>query len=192
MLKNIRGDFKAHGNRWTWGFWAMVVYRFGRWRYGIRWRWLRLPFSAFYKLAFFWIQGKGIELPCEVEVGRNFRIDHQGAIVISGYAVFGDNCVIRQGVTVGLARPEHPAAPRVGNNVDFGAGAKVLGAIVIGDHVRIGANAVVLQDVPSNSIAVGIPARILPITRGGEGGDSSKVDASTFPNGTEEPPAPGE
>lgn len=162
MFDRIRDDFIAHKRQFSWGFWAMVVYRFGRWRYGIRPRFLRVPFSLLYKGWFFWIQGKGIELPCEVEVGKNFRIDHQGGIVISGYAKFGDNCVIRNGVTVGLAHPDDPIAPIFGNDVDIGTGAKILGRIHIGDHVSIGANAVVLRDVPANSIAVGIPARVLP------------------------------
>jgi serine O-acetyltransferase len=104
----------------------------------------------------------GIELPCEVTLGRRFRIDHFGGIVISGDAVFGDDCVIRNGVTVGLKNTGHRAAPAIGNRVDIGAGAKILGSIRIGDDVSIGANAVVLIDVPSNSIAVGVPARVLP------------------------------
>ena len=130
----------------------MVVYRFGRWRYRIKPRLLRLPFSLLYKLLFFSIKGKGIELPCEVEVGDGFRIDHQGGIVISGYAKIGKNCVVRNGVTIGLARVDDPVAPVIGDNVDIGAGAKLLGRITIGNNVRIGANAVVLTDIPSGSV----------------------------------------
>jgi len=104
----------------------------------------------------------GIELPCEVLVGRNFQIEHSGGIVVSGFASFGDNCTLRNGVTVGLRRVENPCAPKIGNNVDVGAGAKLLGDISIGDNVLIGANAVVIDNIPSNSIAVGVPARILP------------------------------
>lgn len=140
----------------------MVVYRFGRWRYTIRQRWLRLPFSLLYKaLKPFSEILTGIELPCEVTLGRRFRIDHFGGIVISGDAVFGDDCVIRNGVTVGLRHTGQRGAPVLGNRVDVGAGAKILGAIHIGDDVAVGANAVVLCDVPSNSIAVGVPARVL-------------------------------
>ena len=104
----------------------------------------------------------GIELPCEVTLGRRFRIDHFGGIIISGDAVFGDDCVIRNGVTVGLKNTGFRGSPILGDRVDVGAGAKILGKIRIGDDVSIGANAVVLTDVPSNSIAVGIPARIIP------------------------------
>ncbi|MGH9577257.1 MAG: serine O-acetyltransferase, partial [Terriglobales bacterium] len=85
-----------------------------------------------------------------------------GGIVISGYAKFGDNCRIRNGVVVGLQRVDQPCAPVIGNNVDIGAGAKVLGRITIGNNVLIGANAVVTCDVPDNSIAVGVPAVIKP------------------------------
>ena len=141
----------------------MLVYRFGRWRYGIRPRLLRLPFSVIYKfLKPISEILTGIELPCEVALGRRFRIDHFGGIVISGDAVFGDDCVIRNGVTVGLRHTGKRGSPIVGNRVDIGAGAKILGPVHVGDDVAIGANAVVLKDVPPNSIAVGVPARILP------------------------------
>jgi serine O-acetyltransferase len=162
VFQNIRADFNAHGrDLGSQGFWALLVYRFGRWRYGIRPRLLRLPFSLLYKLLFKGVQVvAGIELPCEAKLGRNFVIDHFGGIVVSGYAVFGDNCRIRNGVVVGLARTDDPCAPVIGDNVDIGAGAKVLGRIRVGNNVSIGANAVVIRDVPDNSIAVGVPAVI--------------------------------
>jgi serine O-acetyltransferase len=164
MFDTIREDLKTHKGDWgRQGFWAMAVYRFGRWRYGIRSPLVRKPLSLAYRLLYKTVQVlAGIELPCEVEVGKNFRIDHFGGIVVSGFARFGNNCVIRNGVTVGLRHVEKPAAPRIGDNVDIGAGAMVLGDITIGDNVLIGANAVVITDVPPDSIAVGNPARILP------------------------------
>jgi serine O-acetyltransferase len=156
MFANLKEDLKTHKGDWSCqGFWVMIVYRFGRWRYTIKSGLIRKPFSLLYKILYKFIQViTGIELPCEVVVGRNFRIDH------FGFATFGDNCVIRDGVTVGLRRVDDPVAPQIGNNVDIGTGAKVLGDITIGDDVVIGANAVVLVDVPSNSIAVGVPAKI--------------------------------
>jgi serine O-acetyltransferase len=164
MFEDIRDDLRAHNGDWgAQGFWVMLVYRFGRWRYRLRLAFLRKICSFFYKMLFKFVQiATGIELPCEAEVGRNFVIDHFGGIVVSGYAKFGDNCRIRNGVTVGLSRIEEKFAPVIGNNVDIGAGAKLLGAITIGDNVIIGANAVVLCDVPSNSIAVGVPAMVKP------------------------------
>jgi len=162
MFTNLKEDLKTHKGDWgSQGFWVMAVYRFGCWRYTIKSALLRKPFSLLYKILYKFIQViTGIELPCEVSVGKNFRIDHFGGIIISGFASFGDNCVIRDGVTVGLRRVDDPVAPKIGNNVDIGTGAKVLGGITIGDSVVIGANAVVLEDVPSDSIAVGVPARI--------------------------------
>ena len=162
MFANLKQDSKTYKGDWSCqGFWVMIVYRFGCWRYTLKSALLRKPFSLLYKILYKFIQViTGIELPCEVSVGKNFRIDHFGGIIISGFTSFGDNCVIRDGVTVGLRRVDDPVAPKIGHNVDIGTGAKVLGAITIGDNVVIGANAVVLEDVPSNSIAVGVPARI--------------------------------
>ncbi len=165
MFTNIRADYQAHGRHLgAQGFWVMLVYRFGRWRYGVRPALLRKVFSLVYRVLFKLVQIiTGIELPCEVEVGRNFVIDHFGGIVVSGYARFGDNCRIRNGVVVGLRHVEQPTAPHIGNNVDIGTGAKLLGGIRIGNNVHIGANAVVLCDVPDNHIAVGVPAVVKPL-----------------------------
>jgi len=164
VFNNIRHDLAAYDGDWSCqGFWVMLVYRFGRWRYGFKLAIIRRPLSLLYKILYKVIQiVTGIELPCEVSIGRNFRIDHFGGIIISGFARFGDNCIVRNGVTIGLKNLEEKAAPDIGNNVNIGAGAKILGAITIGDDVAIGANAVVLEDVPDGSLAVGIPARIKP------------------------------
>jgi serine O-acetyltransferase len=168
VFKHIRADLVAHGGNWgAQGFWALVVYRFGRWTYALPHPVLRKGFGLVYRLSYKCIQiVTGIELPCEVVIGRNFVIDHFGGIVISGYARFGDNCRIRNGVVVGLARVDDPCAPVIGNCVDIGAGAKLLGRITVGDHCLIGANAVVVRDVPAYSVAVGVPAVVRPRRRG--------------------------
>jgi serine O-acetyltransferase len=164
MFKNLREDLQAYEGKWgAQGFWVMVVYRFGRWRYGVRPAIVRKFFSLIYHILFKFVQIiTGIQMPCEVDVGRNFIIDHFGGIIISGYAKFGDNCRVRNGVVIGLRRVEEKFAPIIGNNVDIGAGAKLLGPIRIGDNVLIGANAVVVSDVPDNSVAVGVPAIVKP------------------------------
>ena len=163
VFSNIRADLAAHnGDISSQGFWVMLVYRFGRWRYGVKPAVVRKLFSLIYKFFFKLVQIlTGIELPCEVPIGKNFRIDHFGDIIISGYASFGDNCILRNGVTVGLKNIDEKTAPQIGSNVNIGAGAKLLGGITIGDNVDIGANAVVIQSVPDNCIAVGVPARIV-------------------------------
>ena len=162
MFENIRNDLSVYKGNWAaQGFWVMLIYRFGRWRYEIKFVPLRKLCSFFYKFFYKIVQIiTGIELPCEVEVGEGFVIDHFGGIVVSGYAKFGHHCRIRNGVVVGLKNVEDVVAPVFGDYVDIGAGAKVLGRIKIGNHVHIGANAVVLTDVPDNSIAVGVPAVI--------------------------------
>jgi serine O-acetyltransferase len=160
MFDLIRADLRAHRNDWgAQGFWVMVIYRFGRWRYTVRPALLRKLLSLIYKVLYKLVQiVTGIELPCEVDVGPGFVIDHFGGIVISGYAKFGANCRIRNGVVVGLSHVADPCAPQFGDNVDIGTGAKILGRIRIGNNVAIGANAVVLCDVPDNCVAVGVPA----------------------------------
>ena len=164
MFKNLREDLRAYRGDWlAQGFWVMVVYRFGRWRYTLRSPWLRKPCSLVYRLLYKSVQViTGVELPCEVPVGQGLVIEHFGGIVVSGFAQLGAHCRLRQGVTIGLARTDRPCAPRLGDHVDIGAGAKLLGDIRIGNHVLIGANAVVLQDVPDHCIAVGVPAVVRP------------------------------
>jgi serine O-acetyltransferase len=163
MFENLREDFAAHDrDPWRQGFWALAVYRFGGWRYGVRPRLLRAPLSFVYRCLKLAVQMLGgIDLPCEAQVGRRLRIEHFGGIIVSGDAVLGDDCVIRNGVTIGLRRAGTRGAPRLGHRVDVGAGAKLLGPIQIGDDVAIGANAVVLSDVPAGHVAVGVPARVL-------------------------------
>lgn len=141
----------------------MLVYRFGRWRYSVRPVLLRKMFSAVYHVLFKLVQiVTGIELPCEAEVGDGLVIDHFGGIIVSGHTRIGERCRIRQGVSIGLRHVHDVQAPVIGNDVDIGAGAKLMGPIIIGDGVLIGANAVVLTDVPANSIAIGIPAVVRP------------------------------
>jgi serine O-acetyltransferase len=164
MLASLREDWLLYErDPFRQGLWVMIVYRFGRWRYGLRSPLARVPMSLLYKLARTAMHVlTGIDLPCEAQVGRRLRIDHFGGIIVSGDAVIGDDVILRNGVTIGLKRTNERGAPVIGNRVDIGAGAKILGAIRIGDDAVIGANAVVVHDVPAGATAVGIPARTLP------------------------------
>lgn len=159
----IREDWGIYErDPWRQGMWVMLVYRFGNWRYGLRNALMRKLMSLVYKwLKIFSQILTGIDLPCEAKVGRRFKIEHFGGIVISGDAVIGDDCVIRHGVTIGMRHSKERGSPVLGNRVEVGAGAKILGSITIGDDAEIGANAVVLRDVPAGAIAVGIPAKII-------------------------------
>lgn len=104
----------------------------------------------------------GVEIHPAVEVGKRFFIDHGTGVVIGETAVIGDDVTIYQGVTLGgTGKDTGKRHPTIGNNVMIGAGAKVLGPLVIGDNSRIAAGAVVLEDIPPNSTAVGVPARVV-------------------------------
>lgn len=104
----------------------------------------------------------GIEIHPGAKIGRRCYIDHGMGVVIGETAEIGDDCLIYHSVTLGgVSSKKGKRHPTVGNNVLIGAGAVLLGDIVIGDNVKIGANAVVLTDVPSNATAVGAPAKII-------------------------------
>ena len=145
------------------GFWALQVYRFGHLRYRFSSKLVRYPLGVlhilFAKLAEIVC---GVTIGVSASIGRRLIIEHSGSIVIHGNSVIGDDCIIRQGVTIGNKRMDDPfGAPVLGNRVNVGAGAKILGRVHIGNDVEIGANAVVICDVPDGAIAVGIPARIV-------------------------------
>jgi serine O-acetyltransferase len=142
------------------GFWALVIYRFGHARFKYKSKLIRVPWGAVHlillKLSEVFL---GITIGCSAKIGRRLCIEHFGGIVIHGASVIGDDCMIRQGVTIGNRQPDKPFdAPILGSRVSVGAGAKILGKVVIGDDVSIGANAVVIKDVPANHVAVGVPA----------------------------------
>jgi serine O-acetyltransferase len=156
-------DLKTHRERaLALGFWALVVYRFGHARFVIRNKILRAPWTLVYivlhKLVEIFF---GISIGSTARIGRRFEIEHHGCIVIHGAAEIGDDCLIRQGVTIGNSGADDPlGAPKIGNRVHIGAGAKLIGRITIGDDVIVGANAVVIRDVPSAVIVAGVPAII--------------------------------
>lgn len=164
MLMQVREDYQAHGRDWTKpGFRAVAVHRFGVWRMSVRSKALRAPLSLLYRWAFRRCRNVyGIELPYTVRLGRGVVFEHQGGIVIHGNSVIGDRCIIRQNCTLGI-RSLHAldAAPVLEAAVNVGAGAVILGRVTIGERAAIGANAVVLDDVPADALAVGVPARII-------------------------------
>ena len=102
----------------------------------------------------------GITLPVTADIGPGLRIWHFGNIVVHADVVMGANCTLRHGVTIGNRHADGPV-PRVGDNVEFGAYAQVLGAIRIGNNCKIGAMSLVLCDVPDGATAAGIPARVI-------------------------------
>ena len=104
----------------------------------------------------------GIEIHPGAKIGKGLMIDHGMGVVIGETAVIGDNCTLYQGVTLGgTGKDTGKRHPTLGNNVMVGAGAKVLGPFNIGDNTKIAANAVVLKEIPEESTAVGIPAKVV-------------------------------
>jgi serine O-acetyltransferase len=171
LIRLIREDLATHGGDWTRpGFRALAVYRFGVWRMTVRTRLFRAPLSGLYRHYYRHVRNHyGIELPYSATVGRRVVIEHQSGIVIHGASVIGDECIIRQNCTLGIRRIDGQAAttaPVLGRGVEMGAGAVILGKVNIGDYAKIGANAVVLSDVPPHALAVGIPATIKALKPG--------------------------
>jgi serine O-acetyltransferase len=125
------------------------------WRHG--WRWLARWLSHWSR----WLTG--IEIHPGATIGRRVFIDHGMGIVIGETAEIGDDCTLYHGVTLGGTswRKKEKRHPTLGRNVVVGAGAKILGPILVGDEAKVGSNAVVVRDVPPGATAVGIPARIL-------------------------------
>lgn len=106
----------------------------------------------------FWSIVTGADIPINCQIGGGLLIPHPNGVVIAPDAVIGPNCLLFQQVTIG---GDGTGVPVLGGHVDVGAGAKILGPVRVGEHARIGANAVVVHDVPAYATAVGVPAKIV-------------------------------
>jgi len=138
------------------GFHAVLMHRLAHQLYMKRIRFLARIVSQIGR-AF-----TGIEIHPGARIGRRFFIDHGMGVVIGETAEIGDDVLLYQGVTLGGTGNERGKRhPTIGNNVIIGTGAAVLGNIVVGDHVRVGAGSVVIRTVPANSTVVGIPGRVV-------------------------------
>jgi len=138
------------------GFHARQLHRLAHWLYTNRVP--VLPGAISFFTRFF----TGIEIHPGATIGEGLFIDHGMGVVIGETAIIGDDCHLTQGVTLGgTSNRREKRHPTLGNNVVVGAGAKVIGAIEIGDHVRIGAGSVVLTNVPPFATVVGVPGKIV-------------------------------
>lgn len=141
--------------------WAIWVYRFGRRLDRREDGPLKELMTKFYWLLFRFVETlTGISLPKSASIGPGLRVWHFGNIFIHPDAVIGANCTLRHGVTVGNRREDGPV-PIIGDNVEFGAYAQVIGGVRIGNHCKLGAMSVVLTDVPDETTVAGIPARVV-------------------------------
>ena len=150
------------GNIFDPGFWAIALHRYGNWRMAIRPRFLRMPFSLTHRSLSWLVELLGgIHLPYTVRLGRRVRIWHHGGIVLHARSI-GDDVHIRHNTTFGIAsRDRLRAIPTIESRVDIGCGVCVLGHVTIGHDSQIGANAVVVTDIPPYSTAVGVPAHVI-------------------------------
>lgn len=140
------------------GLHAVIFHRIAHWFYLRKFYLIARLISQFSRFL------TGIEIHPGAKIGKGLLIDHGSGVVIGETAEIGDNCLIYQGVTLGGTGKEHGKRhPTLGNNVMVGSGARVLGPFKVGDNAKIAANAVVLEEVPENSTAVGVPARIVRI-----------------------------
>ena len=138
------------------GFHAVMIHRLSHWCWTQDWKTVARVVSHAGRFL------TGIEIHPGARIGRRVFIDHGMGVVIGETAEVGDNCVIYQGVTLGgTGKDRGKRHPTLGDNVMVGAGAKILGPFRVGDNSKIAANAVVLEEIPPNSTAVGVPARIV-------------------------------
>lgn len=119
------------------------------------------PIRLLYRIVIDWVMG--VDIPTKVIIGRRCVLYHSTALVINEAVVIGDDCVLRHSVTIGNKMTDvgESASPLIGNGVEIGAGAIILGPITIGDGAKIGAGSVVTRSVDSNVVVVGNPARVI-------------------------------
>ena len=167
LVSQLREDWQTHGRAWTFpGFQAVATYRLGRWAMPGQTPAQRLGRFA-YRAASVAVRGLyGIELHVTADIGRRFKVSHQSGIVIGKKVQIGDDCRIRQNVTIGSfgslgSKGRKEGHPVLGDRVYVAAGAVILGDVTIGDDAHIGPNAVVMTDVPAGSTAFARPATIL-------------------------------
>lgn len=157
----IAEDFETHGrDLFAQGFWALFWHRFGNWRMGVRPSVARVPLTVIYRVMTKMCQWVcGIDLPYNVRVGRRVKLEHFGGMILIATAI-GDDVIIRQNTTFGIATLENlHQRPVIGDRVQIGVGAVIVGPVLIGNDAIVGANAVVVANVEPATIVGGVPAK---------------------------------
>ncbi len=146
------------------GLLAVVVFRYGGWVRKCRIPILKQIMEAYYHLAYNWVRFRlQIEIPRDTTIGPGFRVDHYGCILINSQSTIGRNVTISQGVLLGGTET---GAPTIGSDINCGVGVKIIGAIVLGDCMKIGAGSIVTKSFEGGQIIAGVPARVLrPLLR---------------------------
>jgi len=159
----VREDLETHGDDlFSQGFWALFWHRFGNWRMSVKPKVLRAPFSLLYRAMFKaseWFCG--ISLPYTTLVARRVCLEHFGGMILVPVSI-GSDVTVRQNTTMGIpSNRAKSARPVIEDHVDIGAGAVIVGDIIIGRGAIIGANAVVTKPVPPYAVVVGVPGRVI-------------------------------
>ena len=164
LMNDIRADYRRHGaSVRNLAFWAVATYRFGNWANSLPSP-LKWTGGKIYGVLSFYVEiTSGIWLNREARIGTDFHLVHSGNVKIHPNVVIGDRVGIMQDVTIGTGG-EKDGTPVIGDDVFIGAGAKVLGPVTIGDRARIAANSLVISDVPADTTAIGVPAKIMRYT----------------------------
>ena len=161
FLALLGEDLRTHdGNLFEQGFWAVSTHRFGNWRMGLP-RPLRIPCTLLYNFLFKWVEWTcGISLPYPVKLGRRVRIWHHSGMVLNARSI-GDDVHIRQNTTFGLVGRDTLGVPTIEARADIGCNVCIAGEITVGHDSRVGANTLVVADVPPYATVAGVPARII-------------------------------
>jgi serine O-acetyltransferase len=167
MFENLRRDITRYEEIGQWysnpGFWIVAIFRFGNWANALPSIFLRIPMWVLYRLVKLLFRRYNVHLWAgrhSPSIGPGLLLIHPTNIMIGQGVEIGENCLIFHDVTLGTG--QNPGMPKIGDNVDIYPGACVLGGITIGNKSMIGANCVVTRDVPSDSIIVTAPCRIIP------------------------------
>ena len=121
-----------------------------------------VPYLVLYRVLVEWLLG--VELPWNTQVGPNLKLYHAQALVVNDRTTIGANCTLRNSTTIGhklLADGSYSKSPKIGNNVDIGSNAVIIGPVTIGNNAVIGAGSVVVKDVPADTVVAGNPAKVI-------------------------------
>lgn len=165
LVDELRSDFRLHGSDWTnLAFYPVANYRFGRWAHehpssAVR----RVGGKAYGAMRLAIEIATGSVIHREAKIGKDFHLVHGWNVNVGPDTVIGDRVGVMHEVTIGT-NMERPGTPTIHDDAFIGAGAKLLGPIDVGARARVGANSVVIGDVPADTTAIGVPAKILRYT----------------------------
>lgn len=167
MFENLRRDITKYEDHGKWytnpGFWIVAIFRFGMWADSLPSKFLRIPMWVLYRLLKLTLRRYNVHLwagRSGTRIGAGLKLIHPTNVMIGNNVEIGEDCLIFHDVTLGTG--QIPGTPKIGNNVDIYPGARVLGGVTIGDNSMVGANCVVTRDVPSDSIILTPPGRVIP------------------------------